>query len=264
MQIPVYVKNAPLAQFYAILSWGFVGFLFIIFEIFGLTTILSGVTTWMFKPALAVNTRIVQTIEWPIETLVSSRSVARRVQELEVAYAQAIADLSRLEGVEDENKELKRLLENTDRSFRESRVAGSLVSLARPAVSVGANSDIQEGSEVVANGILVGTVNEVMPSLSFITLLAQTDHPPVLAKTNQDTKGVVIGTGRSLVLTEIPLDDPLEVGDRVITLGQPGISSDLVIGRVVRIEKDPASPVKEAHLEQVVDFYQTRIVEVLL
>lgn len=264
MQIPVYVKHAPFSQFNTALSWIIVGGFFVIIELAGFTGSFHSLVTWVFRPALEVNRTIVQTIEWPVATAFEARKLARRVQQLEIQYAQAIADLSKLEGVEEENRELKRLLENTDRSFRETRVAGSLVSLARPAVSVGKDEGIEVGNEVIVNGILIGSVSEVTPTLSFISLLTQPDHPAVLAQTSQDTKGVVVGTGRALMLTEVPLDAPLEIGDRVITLGQPGISSDLVIGQVVRIEKDPAAPIKEAQLEQVVDFYQTRIVEIIL
>jgi len=219
---------------------------------------------WIFSPALRATTAIVQAGEWPVKTLLQRQQVSRRVQQLEAQYAQAIAELSQLEGVAAENQELKRLLENTDREYRETRVAGTLVSLARPAVSVGTDAGILEGSEVISQGVLMGTVSEVTPSISFISLLVQPDHPVILAKTRQGTQGIVSGTGRYLVLDEVALDSPLEVGDVVVTTGQAGISTDLVIGQVVRVIKDPAAPVKSAQLEQIVDFYQTRIVEIIL
>lgn len=264
MPLPVYVTNSRLSRSNTVLAWGLAALVLVLIHLVGAAPFFRGVMSWIFRPVLVTNTRLIQTLEWPFAAIFEARRSARKVQELEVQYAQVISELSKLKGVQQENAELKRLLENTDRTFRETRVAGSLVSLARPAASIGQNSGIQVGNEVIVNGILIGSVSEVTSSIAFISLLTQTDHPPVLAKTNQDAKGIVVGTGRSLMLTEVPLDAPLEIGDRVISLGQPGISSDLSIGQVVRIEKDPASPVKEAQIEQIVDFYQTKIVEIVL
>jgi cell shape-determining protein MreC len=262
--LSVYVHNSARNRFQVIGGWAAACVLFIVLEVTGVSGWVQNATMWVFSPALHATTAVVQAGEWPIKAVVQRQQASRRVQHLEAQYAQAIAELSTLEGVAAENQELKRLLENTDREYRETRIAGSLVSLARPAVSVGSDAGILEGSEVISQGVLVGTVSEVTPSISFISLLVQPDHPVILAKTRQGTQGIVSGTGRHLVLEEVGLDSPLEVGDVVVTTGQAGISNDLVIGQVVRVIKDPAAPVKSAQLEQIVDFYQTRIVEIIL
>ncbi len=240
-----------------------VAFLFL-FGLLGITPIIERGITFAAKPVMQLTSRVVQAIEWPIHTLVRSHFLARRVQQLEQQYAQSVAELGRLEGVAAENQELRKLLENTDRSIRESRVAGTLVSLARPAVSIGSDSSVKVGDEVLADGIFVGTIGDVSPVLSFVTLLTQPDHQPILAKTQSGTKGIITGTGRTLVLTEVDLEDSLVVGDRVLTVGQPGVMGDLAIGQIVRIIDNPSSPVQEAQVEQIIDFYQTRVVEIIL
>lgn len=260
----VYLQNSARERLQMTGGWLAAFVFFVMLEITGLSIWIQSATMWIFSPALRLSTVIVQVGEWPVKSLVERQQVSRRVQQLEAQYAQAIAELSQLEGVEAENVELKRLLENTDREYRETRIAGSLISLARPAVSVGSDAGIVAGSEVISQGVLVGTVSEVTPSISFISLLVQPDHPVILAKTRQGTQGIVSGTGRFLVMEEVELDASLEVGDVVVTTGQAGISNDLVIGQVVRVIKDPAAPVKRAQLEQIVDFYQTRVVEIIL
>lgn len=260
----VYVTSSPLQVVRVTTAWLGALAILVVLEFTGLIGMIHRVLGWGVTPLASSATRVVQGIEWPVGAVIQFQSAARRLQQLENQYAQAIADLSRLEGVDSENKELKRLLENTDRTFRETRVAGSLVSLVRPAVSLGKEDGIQVGNEVLVQNILIGTVSDVTPSISFISLLSQSEHPAVLAITQEGTQGVVRGTGRSIILDEVALDSPLEIGDRVVTSGQAGIAKDLVIGQVVRVIKDPASPVKKAQIEQIVDFYQTRIVEVLL
>jgi cell shape-determining protein MreC len=262
--LSVYVHNSSRERFQVIGGWLAALVLIVALQVTGVSIWIQSAIMWVFSPALHVSTAIVQTIEWPIKAMVQRQQVLRRVQQLEVQYAQAISELSSLEGVAAENKELKRLLENTDREYRQTRIASLLISLARPAVSVGSDAGIVEGSEVISQGVLIGTVSEVTPSISFISLLVQPDHPAILARTRQGTQGIVSGTGRYLVMEEVGLDSPLEVGDVVVTSGQSGISKNLVIGQVVRVIKDPAAPVKRAQLEQIVDFYQTRIVEIIL
>jgi len=264
MTTSVYIRSTTYLKYFRPLAWvGMVVVLFV-FELLGMLQFIERGVTTIAKPVLLGTTRVVQAAEWPVHTAVRAHFLARRVQQLEQLYAQSVADLGRLEGVAAENQELRKLLENTDRRIQQSRVAGTLVSLARPAVSVGSDSSVQVGDEVIAGGIFVGTIAEVNPTLSFITLLTQPDHQPIVAKTQSGTRGIIIGTGRTLLLTEVNLEDPLMVGDRVLTSGQPGVLSDLAIGQVVRISDNPSSPVQEAQVEPIVDFYQTRVVEIML
>lgn len=210
------------------------------------------------------NLRLAQSLEWPIIAGLSYQQSARRLQELEVEYALVLSELSQLEGVEAENQALRSLLENTDRPFQRTRVVTPLVSLARPALALGSAGGVGVGSEVVLNGVLLGTVNQVTANFAYLTLITQVDHQPVLAKTNQGVMGIVRGTGRGLVMEEVALDAAVDIGDRVVSVGQPGIGADFVIGRVVRVVGEPSSPVKSLELDQGVDFFQARIVEVVL
>jgi len=229
----------------------------------GLPYVEQAVTN-LYRPLLVGTREVSQWIETPVSLARRTTQQARRIQKLEQEYAYAVAEVGRLAGVEAENQELRRLLENTDRQLRESRVASSLLTLTRPAIGAGSQSGISVGDEVVAQNVLVGSITEVTPTVSFLTLLTQPDHQPVVVKTSAGAQGLVVGTGRGLKMTEIPLDQPMQVGDSVLTAGQAGIRADLTIGRVVRINHQAASPVKEAQIEQLVDFYQTKVVEVLL
>lgn len=264
MALSVYVRSKSYQKYLQPFVWFCFLFVLALSNFLGLSSQIDRAVGFFATPILSVSSRIIQKIEWPFDFLVHSGSSARRVQQLEQQYAQSIAALGLLEGVADENEELRKLLENTDRRLRETRVAGTLISLSRPAISVGSDDQVKMGNVVLADGIFVGTVTQVQPVLSFVTLLSQPDHQPILAKTQQGTKGIIVGTGRTLEFQEVSLQDTLSVGDRILTVGQPGIAADLTIGQVVRISGEASSPVKEAQVDQIIDFYQTKVVEIVL
>lgn len=264
MPISVYIRSKSYLKYVQPAVWVSMVALLAVSNALGFGFQMERVVGFAAKPILYLATGTIQKIEWPFQLLVHSHTLARRVQQLEQQYAQSIATVGSLEGVAAENEELRKLLENTDRRLRETRVAGTLLSLSRPAISIGSEDLVKVGNVVLADGIFVGTVAEVSPVLSFISLLSQPDHPPILAKTQSGTKGILVGTGRTLQFEEVSLQDPLAVGDRILTVGQPGIASDLTIGQVVRISGEQSSPVKEAQVDQIVDFYQTKVVEILL
>lgn len=264
MPISVYIRSRSYLKYVQPAVWIGAVSLLLMSNSIGFGFQVERVVGFVAKPVLYITTSTIQKIEWPFQLLTHSHALARRVQQLEQHYAQAIATVGSLDGVVAENDELRKLLENTDRRLRETRVAGTLISLSRPAISIGSDDLVQAGNVVLADGIFVGTVAEVRPVLSFVTLLTQSDHPPILAKTQLGTKGILVGTGRTVQFEEVSLQDPLVVGDRILTVGQPGIASDLTIGQVVRISGEKSSPVKQAQVDQIVDFYQTKVVEILL
>jgi cell shape-determining protein MreC len=262
--ISVYYHHIIKQKVQLFMGW-VLAFLFIlIIKISGFDLVIQSSIVGVLSPALSASTWLIQVVEMPVKTMVDRHNLSKRVQMLEAEYAVTLSELVLLEGVAAENQELRQMLENTNREYRETRVSSTILSLARPAISVGSDDGVTVGSEVISQGVLVGTVAEVGKSESIISLLTQVDHPQVLVKTRAGSLGVVSGTGRYLVMDEVSLNSHLEVGDVVVTTGQPGIDNDLIIGQVVRVVKDPASPVKQAHLEQIVDFYQTRIVEIIL
>lgn len=260
----VYVTEKKWSSLQVFGVWFFCLVFLIFLELTHLSGVVSPLIMRISRPVLVIATQIMQTAEQPVMMLQKSHQAMRRVAVLEIQYSEALAELVRLEAVDKENQELRKLLENTDRTLRKTRVASPLLSLYRPAVSVGSNSEIQVGNGIIVNGVLLGTVAEVNQSTSFISLLHHYEHPPVLVRTDRGAQGITVGTGRVLIMDEISLDMPLELGDTVVTVGQPGLEKDLLVGQVIRIIKEPAAPVKKAYIEQLVDFYQTRVVEIIL
>lgn len=215
-------------------------------------------------PVQKLGIQLVQVVPSTWANLQRMRGLERHVQSLELSYNQALVELAELQGVKEENQQLRLLLENTNRKFLPSVLAVPIISYGLPAVTVGTDQQIETGAAVMVQQTLVGRVKELRAQQASVELLFQSTSTPVLVRTERGATGVIKGDGKRVVLTEVSLDEDLEVGQRVVTVAQPGIRADIVVGTVQSIQTDPASPVQSAVVGQTVSFYGSRVVEVSL
>jgi cell shape-determining protein MreC len=232
-------------------------------EFVGVGRTLRGWTELLLVPTLAVVSQGVQFVETPLHMVTNSFRATRRIQDLELKYSAALADLGALNALEKENEALRGLLENTDRKLVNNVITRPIVSFAHPTVAVGSAEGVSNGALILIGKTVVGRVSEVSEHTATIDLLYRTDSNPIVAVTDSGVEGVLVGDGQRLLLTEVARDAQVTIGQRVVTVGQPGVPPDLFLGQVVAEESDPADPVKQVVIEQVVDFYQARIVEVV-
>lgn len=247
----------------SILFYGSVCVVLWLFEFVGLGRMLRNVSQFVLTPVMQVVTTGVQIVETPYYMARSSLRATRRIQDLEIKYSQSLAEISRLKALEEENQALRDLLEGTDRKLVRSTITRPIVSYAEPTIAVGSVEGIEPASVVLIGNTLVGLVNEVSEHSSSVDLLFQSPNSNIVAKTETGIEGLIIGNGRQILMTEVERDAEVLEGQRVVTVGQPGILPDLFLGQVVEIKNDPSAPVKEVVIEQLVDFYQARVVEVI-
>lgn len=246
-----------------LLAYGAVLMLLGAVEFVGLHTPIVKSIRWISQPVVVVTTAGVRAIEAPYYWLVYARSSARKIIDLELRYGEALSRLSQLEGVEEENRALRQLLENTDRQFREVIISQPIVSYAAPAISGGSQVGMEQGMVVVVKGVVVGLVDQVFDDYATISLLVYSREVSLLARTENGVEGLVVGNGKNVIFTEVSQESEITPGERVVTVGQPGIEPDLFLGLIGDIEQNPASPVQTATVRQPVNFYQSRVVEVL-
>lgn len=213
-------------------------------------------------PLSVTQARIIKSVSGGVNYF--SRSVLRptEIRELEQNYAKALANLSELDQLRQENQILREMLENTDRTLETKIITAPIVSLSAPAVSAGEQEGIVPGSVVGAHGVLLGRVKEVSAHQSTVELFSGRSSAPVLVKTEDGAQGLVQGNGQQVILTQVPRDELISTGQRVVTLGQPGISAGLLIGTIGEIITKESSPVQSAIVNQLVSFYGVSIVEV--
>lgn len=234
----------------------------LLFEFLGVLDPVRHVGEKFALPFLELNTKIVVFLSQPYRDFQVSHKAVRRVQDLEFKYAAASAELGELESLRAENKELRNILENSDRKLEKTILATPVVSLAQPAISVGKNAGVSVGNVVLSSQTLLGTVRSVSENQSEVGLLSQKDSQPILAKTESGVQGLVRGDGRQVLFTEVPQNEVLHENERIVTLGQKGIPRDIFIGRIRSIEVEPQSSAQKAVLEQFVTFYEVLTVEV--
>lgn len=213
-------------------------------------------------PVLQKNTQIVSVGTMPFRSIFSGARRQEQLQNLSLEVSALQSRVAELEHVESENKALRALLENSDRTLDEVRVTTPIVSLAYPAVSVGSEDGVSVNRAVVLSGTLVGVIDEVFPEQSKVTLLSQSQLKPVLVRTESGVEGVVVGDGRGVIMKHIPREIDIAEGERVFTLGQEGIRKNMFVGKIGKITADPSAPTKEANIEQYVSFYDAVVVEV--
>ncbi len=181
---------------------------------------------------------------------------------LQLQYSQALFELEELQSVRAENQELRRMLENTDRTLAKTIIASPVISFAQPTLLVGTADGIEAHAAVVSRGTLLGFLTEVGQRSSRVALLTEQNNLPVLVQTENGTQGLLVGDGRTIWLTEVPADAKVSYGERVVTVGQQGIAKGLLIGVVGNNETLPQDAVQRLQVKQLVSFFTTSIVEV--
>lgn len=215
-------------------------------------------------PLLSFNVNLAKTVNTFVLNLRQQYLLARRVQDLELKLAQTYAQLGKLDQLEQENQELRQLLNSTDRTLNRVVLTQSILSFAQPVISIPRETEVLEGSAVLVEGTLVGLVKETRTDVGVVSLLWQKDSTAVLARTSSGVQGIVKGDGRRVIFTEIPIEEEIEIGQRVMTAGQRGVEGGLFIGEIRSIVSGESAAVKTAILEQYVSFYQASLVEVRL
>lgn len=209
------------------------------------------------------NFQVLQIIANPFKRVTLLWKLTSRLEDLQYRYSEASANLIKINSLEQENQELRKLLENSDRSYRQVVITAPVVSFAQSFIAAGEQSGIKTGSAVLYKDTLLGLVDQVEDRQSSVLLLSKLTDFYILAETETGVKGIVKGNGREVLLTEIKNDDQIEIGQLVFTSSQLGIEKGLLIGRVAHVLTDnQALAVKTAIIEQLVNFYDTSLVEV--
>lgn len=130
----------------------------------------------------------------------------------------------------------------------------------------GERDGVHEGDTVVlSNGLLVGRVLSVSTATSEVLLLTDSHSSVHTVVQGSRANGIVEGDrGLGLLLTSVPHESELKVGDRVVTTGLAGqFPKGLLVG-TIEDAPDPGNDLfREARVKPVVDFDQLEFVFVI-
>lgn len=115
------------------------------------------------------------------------------------------------------------------------------------------------GQGVVYKNNVIGKIRTVSQSVSVVNLITNTSFslPAKTAKTR--ALGLLRGSGNDTMLFEnVLLSEELRIGDLVVTIGDInqkgiGLPPDLVIGKILSIDKKPSALFQAARVQTLVD-----------
>lgn len=115
----------------------------------------------------------------------------------------------------------------------------------------GTNDGVKLGNTVVYQNNLVGKVTQVLANSADVTLVTNSSSQFTAQTTETNAQGIVKGQGGGeLILDNVVLSDNLKKGDFVLS----SFSSDLIVGKVVSVSKNPSDLFQKAQLQSLVDF----------
>jgi len=236
------------------------GFIFL----FELTGILQPVRNLMVKftqPLEQQGAQLAQGLLMPVKIVKAQYKAYLRIQDLELRLAESQAQVGHLSALLAQKEYLANLLTEVDLKLGEEYLVVPVIGFNQPMIGLG-KQKAQLGNPVLVANTVVGLISKIGNDQAEVRLLAQSFAPTLLVKTETGVKGIIQGDGKRVILSEISREDELIVGERVLTLGQPGVPSNLYVGSIQNLLTKSADPVQSAVLEQYVSFYEASLVEV--
>ncbi len=137
-------------------------------------------------------------------------------------------------------------------------------------IDVGSSDGVKSGYAVVLKDNLVGIITRVSSKLSIVQIVGnkQTSFTGKTLQTN--AQGIIKGQGSGKMLfTNVVLSEKLNRGDVVITKGDmdisgTGVPANLIIGKIVSVDKKPSSLFQSAQVQSVIDMRHIDMVFVVM
>jgi len=210
-------------------------------------------------------------IELTVFRLFLSQPDANKFQKVFEENEDLRQKLVNLESIKKENKALKdqfqtgSLLSNILLPARIIGAPSFIPGITEPQIFIldkGKDDRVKKGQAVVFKNNLVGTITEVSKNRSKVQLLTHKDFS--LSGRTMETSALGIingGQNNELVFGNVLLSEELKISDMVLTYGEP---SDIVIGKIVSVERIPSSLFQTARVKSLLAFSKLFMVFVII
>lgn len=206
-----------------------------------------------------------------LQRFILGQDTASRIAELESRLSLLAFDKTQLVSLEEENQNLRRLLnfqENRALSTVAARVIGEDPrSPAELRIMAGSRAGVRSGAAVISsNGALIGIIGDVGLETSSVRLLRhRLTQVPVRVLNKPQAFGLLESTGGlSLRMTQIPKDAEIAPGDVIATsFAQAGVPADLTVGTILSVKNDPQGLWQEATAAPLIEPATLDIVSVV-
>lgn len=134
-------------------------------------------------------------------------------------------------------------------------------------INKGSGDNLKVGQAVVVKNNLVGVISKISENIAQVNLVNNLSTS-FTAKTENGAVGVVRG-GESLTINNILLSENIRAGELVLTKGDinsdgVGIPPDLIVGKIISVERNPSDLFQKAKVESFVNFTNLSAVFVYL
>lgn len=186
--------------------------------------------------------------------------------ELEQTVARLTVENLRLKEIEAENVRLRSLLQfrdtNPSFTYKGGQIVGRVVGsepsgiIQSITIDIGANNGIKPGMPVVTELGLVGRVTDVYKNAARVLLITDGSSSVNAMLQNSRLRGMVRGrTGQSPIMDYLPQNQPIPVGDIVVTSGEGGnFPVGIPIGQIVEVDQNDVEMFQRAVVRTTVDF----------
>lgn len=184
------------------------------------------------------------------EFFVTQHSLVDENSKLRQQHGNDAAQLSQLQSLLQENRQLRNLLELPQRTEFSAQPVEILyaerdIFKRKLLVNKGADARVKIGQVVMDDTGIVGQVTRVYPWISEVTLITEKDHAVPVQIVRNGLRTIVFGAGDTsqLSLRYMPISSDIQNGDVLVTSGIDGVyPPGIPVAKVVRIERDAAYP----------------------
>lgn len=198
----------------------------------------------------------------------------------QILYAREATDLSKLKKDISALKDQFQTTNINSQSLLPANIIGApgfIPNVTVPEIFIldkGEKDGIKAGMAVLYKDNLVGKITRVSPNLSAINLLTSPSSSftaKIINPQNQsgDALGVIKGRGNGeMVLDNVLLSEKINKSDIVVTKGDInegniGLPPDLIVGKIISIDKKPSNLFQKAQIRSFLDFSKISMVFVL-
>jgi rod shape-determining protein MreC len=204
-------------------------------------------------------------------TSVHTQKASTPESQLKEENAGLLTQLAEFEKVKKENRTLQNQLKN-DQSNPKKLLPAQIIGQKEDSFILDKGSDegIKAGSVLIYKNNLIGKVVTASVHRSVAELLTK-NNSSFTVKTSK-TSALGIGKGKgggTVVIDNVVLADKLEKNDIVVTKGDidengSGYPPDLVVGKIVSVNKKASALFQAAEVEPLVDFEKMEMVFVIM
>ncbi|HUQ85754.1 MAG TPA: rod shape-determining protein MreC [Candidatus Limnocylindrales bacterium] len=224
--------------------------------------ILNGPTSFLEKGTVPI-----QRVAFGILT---NHDESSGIEKLRVENSKLISELVKQKELVRENQALRDQFQTSNPALRKlipSKVIGQKID--KIIIDKGFDDGVEKGDSVVYKDNLVGKISKSSAHISIVDLPMNKNIFFTAKILDSSTQGVVKGNENGIILDNVVLSEKIKKGEIVVTKGNideddKGFPPNLVVGKVVSVNKKASSLFQTAEIKSLVDFSKIETVFVII